>query len=76
MLIVGGFAMFHGHAHGTELPAGSGALAYVAGFALATALLHAAGIGFGVAARELKFARICRFAGATITLGGVYLAVG
>lgn len=49
MAIVGGFAIFHGHAHGTELPAGSGLLEYSAGFVLATALLHAAGIALGLA---------------------------
>lgn len=49
MLVVGLFAVFHGHAHGTELPDGSAATAYAVGFVIATALLHAAGIGFGLA---------------------------
>ncbi len=39
-LAVGGFALFHGFAHGAELPAGAGAPGYAAGFLLATALLH------------------------------------
>jgi urease accessory protein len=50
--IVGFFAFFHGHAHGTEATAAS-IVPYVAGFTLSTALLHAAGIGLGFSARSL-----------------------
>jgi urease accessory protein len=42
--VVAFFALFHGHAHGTEAPAAAAGLLYVAGFALATAALHAAGV--------------------------------
>src|SRR4029453_15517611 len=49
--IVGLFAIFHGHAHGTEMPLDASAGAYAAGFMLATALLHAAGIALGLARR-------------------------
>ncbi len=45
--LVGGFALFHGHAHGTE-PGASGALAFGAGFVAATAMLHAVGAGLGL----------------------------
>jgi urease accessory protein len=48
MLYVGIFALFHGHAHGSELPAGGDAISYVVGFAMATSLTHAAGMGFGM----------------------------
>lgn len=44
MVLVGAFAIFHGYAHGIEMPAGSGAATYALGFVLATALLHAAGM--------------------------------
>ncbi|MBB3611816.1 urease accessory protein [Rhizobium sp. BK602] len=44
MGLVGLFAVFHGHAHGAEMPDDAGGLAYAAGFMLATALLHVAGI--------------------------------
>jgi urease accessory protein len=44
MALVGAFAVFHGHAHGSEMPEGSSGLAYAAGFLLATTLLHIAGI--------------------------------
>src|SRR5437667_11899462 len=47
MAIVGLFAVFHGHAHGTEMPIAASGAAYGAGFVLATALLHAAGIALG-----------------------------
>ena len=44
-VIVGVCALFHGHAHGTELPAMSQAVGYVAGFLAATVILHGIGIG-------------------------------
>ena len=47
MGIVGLFAVFHGHAHGSEMPMDASGLDYGLGFMLATALLHAAGIGIG-----------------------------
>lgn len=61
MGLVGLFAIFHGHAHGMEMPEGSVALSYAAGFMMATALLHALGIalGFGIAKageRDVPFA--------------------
>src|SRR5262245_1002701 len=46
-LLVGVFAIFHGHAHGTELPQGQSALLYSMGFVIATGGLHAVGIGIG-----------------------------
>src|SRR6266700_2240393 len=50
-LIVGAFAIFHGHAHGAELPPGTDAVAFSVGFVMATGLLHLAGIAFGLLAR-------------------------
>lgn len=46
-LTIGAFAVFHGHAHGTEMPPSAGAAAYTLGFALATAILHLAGWVWG-----------------------------
>lgn len=74
-MLVGIFAMFHGHAHGAEMPIAVGAVAYSSGFALATALLHAAGILAGTYLRKLDIEKITRFAGGGIALGGIYLAV-
>lgn len=73
--IVGLFAVFHGHAHGAEMPLGAGAFAYSAGFALATALLHGAGIGLGMAIRRFSVEPLTRFAGVAIAVSGVWLAV-
>jgi urease accessory protein len=47
-IIVGIFAIFHGHAHGTELPEAANPLAYSLGFVLATGILHVSGIAFGL----------------------------
>ena len=76
MALVGMFAIFHGHAHGAELPAGATAAPYVAGFALATALIHAAGISIGLALGSLAKGRpALRIVGGTIVLAGCFLAV-
>ena len=50
-ILVGAFAIFHGHAHGAELPPGADAVAFSAGFVVATGLLHLAGIVLGLLAR-------------------------
>lgn len=74
-LIVGLFAIFHGHAHGAEMPVALGAASYTFGFALATALLHLSGIGLGMLVSRINLPAVTRFAGGAIALGGVYLAV-
>ena len=48
MALVGLFAIFHGHSHGAEMPGAVSGLVYGAGFVLATAVLHALGIGLGL----------------------------
>ena len=50
-VIVGAFAIFHGHAHGTELPGSANPLAFSLGFVIATGLLHLSGIAFGLLVR-------------------------
>lgn len=50
-VIVGAFAIFHGHAHGTELPSAANPFAYSIGFVVSTGLLHLLGIGFGLLVR-------------------------
>ena len=70
--IVGLFAIFHGHAHGTELPDGASGLYYSIGFVIATGLLHAAGIGFGMIHSRPNGPLILRAAGGLVLLGGVY----
>jgi len=70
--IVGFFAIFHGHAHGTELPAGASGVAYTIGFVMATGLLHAAGIAIGLIHRWRSGKVALRVAGAIVTLAGAY----
>lgn len=78
MLMVGFFALFHGHAHGGEIGE-AGAWPYAAGFALATALLHAAGVVAGLLVGKAlggSSGRIAtRFGGAATAIGGVWLAL-
>ncbi|MBL0353247.1 MAG: HupE/UreJ family protein [Candidatus Dechloromonas phosphoritropha] len=71
-LVVGAFAIFHGHAHGTELPAGQSALLYSIGFVIATGGLHALGIGIGTAHRWPLGRKLLRAAGAAVAGGGIF----
>jgi len=77
--IAGFFAFFHGHAHGGEI-GGAAFFSYAAGFALATALLHAAGIGLGLGAGRLMTGAggrlALRVAGGATALGGLMLMAG
>lgn len=73
-VIVGAFAIFHGHAHGTELPASASPLVFSLGFVLATGLLHATGIAFGLLVRWPAGRVAVRAMGALIALvGGAFL---
>ena len=73
--IIGLFALFHGHAHGTEVPENAGGLAYMGGFALATALLHGVGIAAALGL-GLKFRGLVRVAGAACAAIGLGLVFG
>ena len=75
-VIVGVFAIFHGHAHGTELPEAVSPLAYSLGFVLATGLLHLCGIGFGFLVRWPAGRAIVRLGGGLIALGGAAFLFG
>lgn len=74
MAVVGFFALFHGHSHGTEMPQTVSGLEYGAGFVLATALLHAAGIGIGVATGQR--ARVAQVIGTAMAIAGVAMLGG
>src|SRR6266481_1506857 len=70
--LVGVFAIFHGHAHGTEMPLDATSGAYAAGFMLATALLHAAGIALGFAIGRIAHGRAAyQLGGSLVALAGV-----
>jgi urease accessory protein len=71
--IVGLFAVFHGYAHGLELPQAASPILYGIGFVLATSLLHGLGIGFALSSRQYKM--IQRLAGCSlIVASGLLLA--
>ncbi len=69
--IVGFFAIFHGYAHGTELPAGQSALLYSLGFVVATGCLHVAGIVIGLIHRWGWGKGALRLAGSAVGLAGI-----
>lgn len=73
-LIIGCFAIFHGYAHGAEMPSTVGAVLYSVGFILTTALLHVGGIICGLTMKALRKEKLTRLIGIAITLSGIYLA--
>jgi urease accessory protein len=75
-LMVGVFAVFHGHAHGAELPVAASAFGYAGGFLMATTLLHLAGLGFGYVAGVQNGAVLTRAAGVVIAITGAAFLAG
>lgn len=75
MTAVGLMAIFHGHAHGTEVPQAAEPALYILGFVIATACLHALGIGISLflAKRQELGNKILKGSGAAITAAGVLL---
>lgn len=69
------FGAAHGMAHGAEIPAGAGALSYVAGFLAATAALHLSGTLAGLGLRP-RFSLIARTCGAAIAATGLWMSIG
>lgn len=79
MALVGFFALFHGYAHGTEMPVDSSGLAYGLGFMIATALLHGAGIAAGFSLARLSGSEgllAARLGGGAMALAGVAVVGG
>jgi len=73
MGLVGFFAIFHGHAHGIEMPQGVSGLFYGVGFICATTLLHALGVGLGLAickTGQVYSRRIAQICGGVIAIAG------
>ena len=75
-VIVGAFAIFHGHAHGTELPVAANPLAYSLGFVIATGLLHISGIAFGLMVHWPFGKIVVRAGGSIIALAGAGFLTG
>jgi urease accessory protein len=79
MAFAGFFALFHGFAHGAELPAEGEVAPYIAGFAIATALIHAASMAIGLTCGKISLgqgAYALRVAGGIVVLAGIGIAVG
>jgi len=79
MALVAFFALFHGHAHGAEIPENASGLTYGVGFIAATTLLHAVGIGIGLAVGGLPLRhseRLLQLCGGAISLVGAAILFG
>lgn len=72
VVVVAAFAIFHGYAHGAELPQAANPVAYSVGFVVSTGLLHLAGIAFGEIIRLPHGVKVVRAAGGIIALAGAY----
>ena len=70
-IVVGFFALFHGYAHGAEMPGSVSSVAYATGFLMATAILHCAGLALGLTAKRFHSARLIRYAGFGIAVCGI-----
>ncbi len=75
-VVVGAFAIFHGYAHGTELPEAANPVMYTVGFMVATGLLHLGGIVLGMAVRWPAGVAAVRGTGAVIALAGLGFLTG
>jgi urease accessory protein len=70
MLVVGFFALFHGYAHGHEMPAAVSAVSFSVGFVLATLILHGLGMAAGLLLQKQQ--RVIAFAGSAIALCSIF----
>ena len=75
-VLVGVFAVYHGYAHGTELPTTVNAFAYAVGFVISTGLLHLIGIAFGQLVKWPAGRMAVRGAGGLISLAGIAFLTG
>ena len=72
IVVVGLFALFHGYAHGSEMPKGLAGLSFAAGFLIATALLLGAGVGLGrLLQRRALGRRLIQAGGGAMALVGI-----
>ncbi|MBN2869373.1 MAG: HupE/UreJ family protein [Campylobacterales bacterium] len=71
--VVGLFALFHGAAHGAEMPLNAGGVGYASGFVVATGLLHMGGIALGMAMHRFAESKASRYAGGAIAAAGISL---
>lgn len=76
LAIVAAFGVFHGYAHGKELPEAASPAGYVAGFVLSTGLLHLTGIALGMVKGLPKGTQMLRASGGLIAAAGVWILAG
>lgn len=74
--IVAAFGVFHGYAHGAELPGAASPAAYVAGFVLCTGALHLAGVAIGLLKALPKGEQVLRASGGLIAMAGLWIFAG
>lgn len=74
--LIGGFALYHGNAHGVELPLTAAPLLYCLGFLLATGILHLCGFGFGRWAQSFRTEWLLRWSGLLTSGFGAWLLLG
>jgi urease accessory protein len=75
MALAGIFALFHGHAHGSEIPLAASPVEYALGFILATATLHGIGIALGNKMQNNTLP-LQRLSGLAVAMTGVWLMLG
>jgi urease accessory protein len=75
LLIISVFAICHGYAHGTELPAAADPADFAIGFVIATGMIHVFGIAVGLALQKPLEGRLCRGLGAIVAVAGSYFLV-
>ena len=75
-VIIGVFAIFHGYAHGIELPTAANPVSFAVGFVVATGLLHLAGIALGLVTTLPRGEVFVRAAGGLITMAGAGFLLG
>lgn len=73
--MIGVFALFHGHAHGAEVPENAGGIEYMIGFAVSTAALHLTGIVAALSLRSVRLQPLIRVAGAACVVLGLGLSL-
>lgn len=75
MMIAGGFAVFHGAAHGSEMPINANSVEYALGFVFATASLHTLGLGLGQFMTGFASPLMMRISGSMIAVAGLFLSI-
>lgn len=75
-LLVASFALFHGVAHGAEMPETASGMAFGFGFVIATAFLHLVGIALGIGLKNVSSAPLVRGLGGVLAMLGGYLLIG